>query len=204
MTSCAFIRSRMEFAVCSWDNILFNYFFCNCYFTSRFCLEFHLYVHWVSGVFSTQWRMRRGGSPGTASLPRRTQISLITTSKRSLGQGNVFTCVCHSVHGGGSLSGGSPWQRPPWTETTPPPYGKERPVRFWWNVFLLHEYFQTFGKNIGLLGWFPSYMKSWIHHCYHKFSTSGVFFWAITFDLLNFRTATFWLKKSSNGEGNFE
>ena len=69
---------------------------------------------------------------------------LITASKRSVGQGNVFTHVCHSVYSGrGSLydvtsclaawshvpsgrglcllshvpSGGYPWQRPPWTET---------------------------------------------------------------------------------------
>ena len=26
---------------------------------------------------------------------------LVTTCKQSLGQGNVFTPVCHSVHGGG-------------------------------------------------------------------------------------------------------
>ena len=31
---------------------------------------------------------------------------IITARKRSLGQGNVFTRVCHSVHGG-STSGGS-------------------------------------------------------------------------------------------------
>ena len=29
---------------------------------------------------------------------------LFTTRKRSLGQGNIFTPVCHSVHGGGSVS----------------------------------------------------------------------------------------------------
>ena len=29
---------------------------------------------------------------------------VITTRKRSLGQGNIFTPVCHSVHGGGGLS----------------------------------------------------------------------------------------------------
>ena len=28
-------------------------------------------------------------------------IGVITTRKRSLGQGNIFTPVCHSVHGGG-------------------------------------------------------------------------------------------------------
>ena len=30
---------------------------------------------------------------------------LITARKRSLGQGNVFTPVCHSVHGGGGRRG---------------------------------------------------------------------------------------------------
>ena len=30
------------------------------------------------------------------------KIRIITARKRSLGQGNVFTSVCHSVHGGGS------------------------------------------------------------------------------------------------------
>ena len=32
-------------------------------------------------------------------------------------QGNVFTPVCDSVHGGGGLCYGDPGQRPPWTET---------------------------------------------------------------------------------------
>ena len=31
-------------------------------------------------------------------------VLCITARKRSLGQGNVFTLVCHSVHGGVSLS----------------------------------------------------------------------------------------------------
>ena len=44
------------------------------------------------------------------------KLQLFTARKRSLGQGNVFTAVCHSVHRGR----GSPWQRPPWTE---PPDG---------------------------------------------------------------------------------
>ena len=52
---------------------------------------------------------------------------IITARKRSLRQGNVFTRVCYSVHGGG-LTG----QRPR-TETPPdrdsPLCGKERVVR---------------------------------------------------------------------------
>ena len=34
------------------------------------------------------------------------QQLIITARKRSLGQGNVFTLVCHSVHGGGLPPGG--------------------------------------------------------------------------------------------------
>ena len=52
---------------------------------------------------------------------------IFTDRKRSLGQGNVFTPVCHSVHGGGgslhpggSASGGL--GRPPPSDTTR--YGK--------------------------------------------------------------------------------
>ena len=33
--------------------------------------------------------------------------TFITACKRSLGQGNIFTTVCHSVHGGCLVPGGS-------------------------------------------------------------------------------------------------
>ena len=40
-------------------------------------------------------------------------MNLITARKRSLGQGNIFTSVCHSVHRGGGrawlLQGGRAW-----------------------------------------------------------------------------------------------
>ena len=40
--------------------------------------------------------------------------AIFTVRKRSLGQGNVFTSICHSVHeGGGSASGGEGWADPP-------------------------------------------------------------------------------------------
>ena len=42
---------------------------------------------------------------------------LVTAHKRSLGQGNIFTCVCHSVHRGrGLCPGGLPDRDPLWTE----------------------------------------------------------------------------------------
>ena len=66
----------------------------------------------------------------------------VTIRKRSLGQGNVFTYVCHSVHSGDGVSfqGVSlietPCTETPWTESPrqrrpgqrPPPYSKEQAV----------------------------------------------------------------------------
>ena len=66
-------------------------------------------------------------------------LTLITARKRSLGQGNIFTPVCHSVHGGGEyLVGTPPGQvhppgqvlhppgqvHPPGRYTPPPRYGQ--------------------------------------------------------------------------------
>ena len=45
-------------------------------------------------------------------------IAIFTARKGSLGQGNVFTPVCHSVHRGeGSLPTPLPRCRPPWMQT---------------------------------------------------------------------------------------
>ena len=64
--------------------------------------------------------------------------SCFTARKRSLGQGNIFTLVCHSVHRGGSASvhagiptlpPGSrhpPGSRPP-SGSRPPPLGADPP-----------------------------------------------------------------------------
>ena len=76
------------------------------------------------------------------------QGTIVTARKRSLGQGNVFTPVCHSVHRGGhcpsmhhrshgrgvSVQGGSLSRRVSvwgvWTEPPlPPTYGHERAFR---------------------------------------------------------------------------
>ena len=60
---------------------------------------------------------------------------IFTARKRSLGQGNVFTPVCHSVHGGrGVVCLIACWhtppsrQNPPWADTPPrqtSPYGQQ-------------------------------------------------------------------------------
>ena len=39
--------------------------------------------------------------------------TIVTIHKRSLGQGNIFTPVYHSVHGGGGGRGGCPGRNPP-------------------------------------------------------------------------------------------
>ena len=45
-------------------------------------------------------------------------VQIFTVHKRSLGQGNIFTPVCDSVHrDGGLLPGGGVWWRPPRTAT---------------------------------------------------------------------------------------
>ena len=48
--------------------------------------------------------------------------SIFTTRKWSLGQGNIFRSVCHSVHGGGTWLGTPPrpWPgTPPWDQVHP-------------------------------------------------------------------------------------
>ena len=46
--------------------------------------------------------------------------SIFTARKRSLGQGNIFAPVCHSVYGGGSTWVGTPQAGiPPWAGTPP-------------------------------------------------------------------------------------
>ena len=84
------------------------------------------------------------------SATRFVPCSIITACKWSLGQGNVFTGMCQSVHGGGGLppDRDPPWtetgpgQRSPWTETPPTP--RRRPpcaaksgrYASYWNAFL--------------------------------------------------------------------
>ena len=53
-------------------------------------------------------------------LCRNSQTSFFTARKRSLGQGNIFAPVCHSVHRGGGWAGGAAcsrgaywWRHPP-------------------------------------------------------------------------------------------
>ena len=82
--------------------------------------------------------------------------SITTARKQSLGQGNVFTPVCRSVHRGEGVSvrGVSleetpperdlPKQRPPWTETLHPLCGKERAARILMECILLWNVFAIF------------------------------------------------------------
>ena len=54
-----------------------------------------------------------GNRATRCEVPSLLQVVFITARKRSLGQGNIFTPVCHSVHRGGSgvrgCSGGCAW-----------------------------------------------------------------------------------------------
>ena len=67
---------------------------------------------------------------------------IFTARKRSLGQCNIFTSICHSVHGGGGLphrdplNRDAPGQRPPQTETIPRTVKSGRYASYW-NAFLL-------------------------------------------------------------------
>ena len=73
-------------------------------------------------------------------------VTVITVRKRSLGQGNIFAPVCHSVHGGSTWAGtppgrysplppaGTPPGRctpragtPPWAGTPPAPWAGTSP-----------------------------------------------------------------------------
>ena len=60
----------------------------------------------------------------------------ITTRKRSLGQGNMFTPVCHSVHGGGWSGPGGGVPGPGGTPGGDPPTGRLLLRESYWNVFL--------------------------------------------------------------------
>ena len=80
----------------------------------RFCLRFKIFL-----IF---WKKYFG-----RNLTRICELcvwitSLVTARKRSLGQGNIFTSVCHSVHGGGEyLAGTPPWQIHSPGRYSPPP-----------------------------------------------------------------------------------
>ena len=53
-------------------------------------------------------------------LNRKISFNILTVHKRSLRQGNVFTPVCHSVHGGGGSALLHAGIHPPWADTPPP------------------------------------------------------------------------------------
>ena len=68
-------------------------------------------AHNYSGTKSIFFEPARTLVPAHARLASEIWLSLITARKRSLGQGNIFTPVCHSVHRGGHawLQGGHAW-----------------------------------------------------------------------------------------------
>ena len=71
--------------------------------------------------------------------PFKPKADIFTARKRSLGQGNVFTRMCHSVHRGKGVSvageGSILGRPPPQTEITQ--YSKERAVHILLECFLL-------------------------------------------------------------------
>ena len=82
-------------------------------------------------------------------------LFIITARKRSLGQGIVFTPVCHSVHRGRVSLTENPWietspgQRPPGQR--PPGQRPPRAVKSgwyssYWNAFLLDAFFVSQSK----------------------------------------------------------
>ena len=79
-------------------------------------------------------------------------IIIFTTRKRSLGQGYVFTRVCHSVYRRGvSVWGVSVRETPPQTETLPRMVKIGRYASYW-NAFLfaLFPYFLCIGCGCGV------------------------------------------------------
>ena len=90
---------------------------------------------------------REGFCPGgcipactEADAPPAMALFIFTARKRSLGQGNIFTPVCHSVHRGGGLpqcmlgyhptTAGTrhiPWSRHPPDQAPPTPPGTRHP-----------------------------------------------------------------------------
>ena len=77
---------------------------------------------------------------------------IITASKRSLWQGNVFTLVCHFVHKGETVlpDRDPPGQRPPGQR---PPYGKERPIRILLESILVYYYELDYAWKFYKLVW---------------------------------------------------
>ena len=89
----------------------------------------------LNGTFSTSYCIALFNFECNVSEIDMNIVSIITARKRSLGQGNSFTPVCHSVHWGGAWSWGGllpggcllrggclllggPGGDPPWTATT--------------------------------------------------------------------------------------
>ena len=85
-------------------------------------------------------------------------VKFITAGKRSLGQDNVFTRVCHSVHrgesaSGGCTSGGSVY-RQGWADVSPE--AEKRAVRIQLECFLVCVLHLLHESPITTLPWLHS------------------------------------------------
>ena len=115
---------------------------------------------------------------------------IFTSCKRSLGQGNVFTPVCHSVHRESSLSrgvsvrgiclgglcprgvsvwgvsdlGDTPWQRPPPCTVTSGRYAS------YWNTFL-------FSSSLSEKSSYGKTKNDQVCRCFQLFNTDLIFYW---------------------------
>ena len=89
-------------------------------------LEYLVHLHLSKYIYTSGGsRISRRWRP----LERWRRQAIITARKRSLGQGNIFTPVCHSVHGGGlpqCMMGYHPPTRHPPRPGTPPGPGPPR------------------------------------------------------------------------------
>ena len=78
------------------------------------------------GCRETMWKILELKDSGRISKVKK---YFVTARKRSLGQGNIFASVCHSVHRGWGVCLSACWdtyphprreQTPPWEQTPPP------------------------------------------------------------------------------------
>ena len=105
---------------------------------------------------------------------------IFTAHKRSLGQGNAFTPVCHSVHRWGLHTGGSASRKGGWADPPIAYYGiRSTSGRYasYWNAFLFSVCFQLNNKN----NQFFEYEFTWMIHIWCKMFNVLTFNFKIVF-----------------------